>query len=66
MGAAFTPNTSQPSRHRFGRVEPVGERRAAGARLAPKTGDGDEATHVGKIRSLISVGKEKEQTRGNP
>ena len=38
MGAAFTPNTRQPSRRRSGRVESSGERRAADARLAPETG----------------------------
>ena len=37
MGAAFTSNTRQPSRRKSGRVESSGERRAAGARLAPET-----------------------------
>jgi hypothetical protein len=50
MGAAFTPNTRQPSRRRPGGVEFFGERRAAGTRLVPETRDGDEATRVGMIR----------------
>ena len=50
MGAALTPNTRQPSRRRSGRVESSGERRAADARLASQTRDGDEATRVGMNR----------------
>jgi hypothetical protein len=38
-----------------GRVESSGERRSAGARLAPEAGDGDEATRVGMIRSLFTA-----------
>jgi hypothetical protein len=56
MGAAFTLNTSQPSRRRPGRVEYLRERRAAGARLAPVTGVGNEATRVGMIRELVPNG----------
>ena len=46
--------TRQPSRRTSGRVESSGERRAAGARLAPQTRGGNEATRDGMVRSLVT------------